>query len=106
MSVLAVAIPAIAAKTAVSGTRHITSTNRNPVNVRTGPGTNYSLAPIGTMAVGTKVTLQYKDTGSDGRTWYQVVNSSNRGGWVRGDFLTTSGSSGFPWTVSTNTSGV
>ena len=87
VSVFAFATPA-AAKTAVSGTRYITSANGNPVNVRIGPGTNYALAPIGTMPVGTKVTLQYKDTATDGTTWYELVNSNNKGGWVRSDFLT------------------
>ena len=90
MSVVAISVPALAAKTAVSGTRYITSQNGKPVNVRKGPGTSYALAAIGTMSVGTKVTLQYKDTGADGKVWYQVINSSNKGGWVRGDFLTSS----------------
>jgi uncharacterized protein YraI len=93
VSVLAVTIPAMAyTQTPVSGTRYITSSNGNPVNVRTGPGTGYSLAAVGTFSVGTQVSLQYQATGTDNQTWYKVVNSSNHGGWVRGDFLTTNGS--------------
>lgn len=77
-------------ETSVSGTRYITSSNGKPVNVRKGPGTGYELAAVGTFPVGTQVTLLSKATGtSDGKIWYNVVNSSNKGGWVRGDFLTT-----------------
>lgn len=76
-------------ETPVSGTRYITSSNGGDVNVRTGPGTGYALAPVGRFAVGTQVTLQSKATGTDGDTWYKVVNSSNKGGWVKGIYLTT-----------------
>lgn len=97
VSVLAIAAPALAyTETPVSGTRYITSDNGNPVNVRTGPGTNYSLANVKTFAVGTQVSLQSKATVS-GVTWYKVVNSSNRGGWVRGDFLTSNYPSEAAW---------
>lgn len=80
-------------ETTVSGTRYITSSNGGPVNVRTGPGTNYSLAPVGQFAVGTQVSLLSMATGTDGNTWYKVQNSNQDSGWVRGDFLTTDGSS-------------
>ena len=88
VSLMAVAMPALAAKTPFSGVGYITSANGGAVNVRTGPGINYSLAAIKTMAVGTQVTLQYRDTDANGVYWFQVVNSANKGGWVRTDFLT------------------
>ena len=89
VSVLAVTIPAMAyTQTPVSGTRYITSSNGNSVNVRTGPGTGYNLAPVGSFPVGTQVSLQFRATGTDGATWYKVVNSNNTGGWVKGNFLT------------------
>lgn len=91
ISVFVVANTALAyTETPVSGTRYITSANGNPVNVRTGPGTSYALASVGKFSVGTQVTLQAQAKGTDGNTWYKVVNSSNKGGWVRQDFLTTS----------------
>lgn len=81
-------------ETSVSGTRYITSKNGYPVNVRKGPGTDYELAAVGTFAVGTRVTLISKATGTDdGKTWYNVVNSNNKGGWVRSEFLTTNSGS-------------
>lgn len=81
-------------ETAASGTRYVTSANGNPVNVRTGPGTSYSLAAVGSFATGTQVTLHGKATGTDGKTWYRVTNSSGNGGWIRGDFLTTNSGGG------------
>lgn len=90
VSVLAIAAPALAySETPVSGTRYITASNGLPVNVRKGPGTNYDLASVRNFPVGTQVTLQSKATGTDGATWYKVINSNNAGGWVKGSFLTT-----------------
>ena len=98
MSVLAISIPALAyTETPVSGTRYITASNGLPVNVRKGPGTNYALANVGSFPVGTQVTLQSKATGTDGATWYKVVNSSNAGGWVKGTYLTTDHPSEADW---------
>lgn len=81
-------------ETAVSGTRYITSSNGNPVNVRTGPGTSYSLAAVGRFETGTKVTLHAKATGTDKKVWYRVTNSAGKGGWARSDFLTTNSGGG------------
>ena len=91
MSVVAVALPAFAyTETPASGTRYITASDGLPVNVRKGPGTNYDLANVGYFPVGTQVSLQSQAIGSDGDTWYKVVNNNNAGGWVKGAYLTTS----------------
>lgn len=95
IAVFALATTALAyTETSVSGTRYVTSSNGNPVNVRTGPGTSYSLAAVGRFETGTKVTLHAKATGTDGKTWYRVTNSAGVGGWIRGDFLTTNSGGG------------
>ena len=52
---------------------------------------------VGSFPVGTQVTLQSKATGTDGATWYKVVNSSNAGGWVKGTYLTTDHPSEADW---------
>lgn len=77
------------AKTAVSGTRYVTSTNGKPVNVRQGPGKGNRLAAIGSIAFGEQVSLQYKDKDSSGNIWYQVSYKGKTVGWMMGSFLTT-----------------
>lgn len=95
VGLLGVAIPAMAySEQPASGTRYITSSDGNSVNVRIGPGTTYDLAAVGRFSVGTKVTLHSKATGNDGYTWYNVTNDAGKGGWVRGDFLTTESGGG------------
>lgn len=89
MSIVGLAVPAMAAKVSVSGTATIKSANGSPVNVRSGPGTSYKLASVGTYKVGTSVRLLYRDTNGS-ETWYEVTTSStasSSGFWVRSDFL-------------------
>lgn len=94
LTILAVAVPAMAyTQTSVSGVRYIYASNGNPVNVRTGPGTSYSLANCGKLPVGTKVNLVAKST-TNGTDWYKIVaaNDSSKNGWVMGKFLSTTAS--------------
>ena len=77
------------AKTAVSGTRYVTSTNGKAVNVRQGAGKGYRLAPIGSIAFGEQVTLKYKDKDGSGNVWYQVSYKGKLVGWMMGSYLTT-----------------
>lgn len=94
LTILAVAVPAMAyTQTSVSGVRYIYASNGNPVNVRTGPGTSYSLASCGKLPVGTKVNLVAKST-TNGTDWYKIVaaNDSSKNGWVMGKFLSTTAS--------------
>ena len=50
-----------------------------PLNVRTGPGLSYRI--VGTLAVGTRVTVS--DTSGD---WRKITHEG-RGAWVHGDYL-------------------
>jgi uncharacterized protein YraI len=54
----------------------VVSTSGNPLNIRSGPGTGYSV--IGSLANGTTVTLA-----SQSGNWIHVVS----GGWVSADYL-------------------
>jgi uncharacterized protein YraI len=54
----------------------VVSTSGNPLNIRSGPGTGYSV--IGSLANGTTVTLA-----SRSGNWIHIVS----GGWVSGDYL-------------------
>ena len=54
------------------------------VNIRTGPGTEYS--SIAQIPNGTIMNTVMQDTGSDGYQWY-ALELGNVVGWARGDFL-------------------
>lgn len=106
LMIISIAVPVSAAKVSVSGERYITSENGKPVNVRSKPDINSNLAPVGRFTVGTKVTLKYRDTDNKGNIWYDVRNSSNRGGWVRSDFLTENNPNPLPTPTTPPTTGV
>ena len=76
------------AKTAVSGTRYVTSSNGKPVYVRKGPGKSYARTALSSIAVGEKVTLKYKDKDKSGNVWY-YISYKGKTGWMMGSFLTT-----------------
>ncbi len=63
--------------------------NATTLNVRTGPGTNYSAS--GKLTNGKSVTVLSETTGSDGKLWYQISfvgsNGASATGYVRSDYI-------------------
>ncbi len=55
------------------------------LNVRSGPGTGYSLA--GRLAAGSSVQITGETQGSDGKTWYQIQYRGNGGSVASGYVL-------------------
>ncbi len=61
--------------------------NGDSVNMRSGPGTDYS--KVGSYNTGTSVEILDTVTNSAGETWYQVeILSSGATGYIRSDFIT------------------
>lgn len=81
LTLMAVAVPALAA---TGDTLYITSENGYIVNVRSGPGTNYSKAPAGEYSVGTRVYVVDDHSYS---TWTKVRDDDGNIGWVMSQFL-------------------
>lgn len=86
VSMCLIGTSALAAEVAGTGSATITSANGGAVNVRSKPSISAALAPVGTLPVGTSVTLTARDTDSSGNTWYKIKRN-NDVGWVRSDFL-------------------
>lgn len=57
-----------------------------PLNVRSGPGTNYS--KIGSVAKGKTIKVLTKAKNSSGQTWYKFAYSSSKNGYVLSDYVT------------------
>lgn len=62
-----------------------TVNSSNGVNVRSGPGTNYS-APY-SLANGTTVTILNETAGADGYIWYYIRTPGGNYGYIRSDLL-------------------
>ncbi|MDO4489263.1 MAG: cadherin-like beta sandwich domain-containing protein [Eubacteriales bacterium] len=58
--------------------------NTDRLNMRSGPGTNYSVVKV--LSTNTAVNINSSCTGSDGRTWYSVT-VGNTNGYLRSDFV-------------------
>lgn len=58
--------------------------NTDRLNVRSGPGTNYS--KNGTISLNTPVNINSSTTGDDGYVWYQISYSGGSG-YVRSDYI-------------------
>ncbi len=62
--------------------------NATSLNVRSGPGTGYSVA--GKLSYGASISVTGETTGSDGKVWYQVrftKNGTQATGYVRSDYI-------------------
>lgn len=57
-----------------------------PLNVRSGPGTNYS--KIGSVAKGKTIKVLTKAKNSSGQTWYKFSYSSSKNGYVLSNYVT------------------
>lgn len=62
-----------------------------PLNVRSGPGTNYS--KIGTVAKGKTITVLTQKKNSSGQIWYKFKYSSSKYGYILSSYVTLAGSS-------------
>src|SRR5262245_31111690 len=73
---------ALAAPAAISvGACAVVSSGGVGLNVRSGPGTNYSL--VGSLSDGTVVKITGGPTSANGYTWWQ----HDHGGWSAGNWL-------------------
>ena len=59
--------------------------SEGPLNVRSGPGTNYS--QYGMLSKGTSISITGTKTGSDGKKWY-VTPYKGKTGYVAAQFVT------------------
>lgn len=57
-----------------------------PLNVRSGPGTNYK--KLGTVAKNKTITVKSKKKNSKGETWYKFAYTSRKNGWVLSKYVT------------------
>lgn len=57
-----------------------------PLNVRSGPGTNYK--KLGTVAKNKTITVKSKKKNSAGETWYKFAYTSSKNGWVLSNYVT------------------
>ncbi len=56
------------------------------MNVRSGPGTDYSI--IGSLYNNSQVTVTDQTTGTDGYVWYQISYGNGQSGYARSDYIT------------------
>ncbi len=63
-----------------------TTTANEGLNVRTGPGTNYTR--IDTIAKGTSVTILGSEKASNGKLWYKYQYSASQIGYLCSDYVT------------------
>lgn len=61
-----------------------------PLNVRSGPGTNYS--KVGSVAKGAKVKILTQTKNSSGQIWYKYDYTSSKKGYVLSDYVSLSSS--------------
>ncbi|GEM_PF-4485059 len=85
------------------------NTETGTLNIRIGPGTNYSLHGIvANISNGTKVKVTDQMCGTDGRVWYKILVRDMYIGYTRGDLLEPVNTFAYPvWTGTANsTTGV
>ncbi|PZR98833.1 MAG: hypothetical protein DLM69_08120, partial [Candidatus Chloroheliales bacterium] len=90
-----------ASSVVVGGIGYIAGSPGDHINLRGGPGTAYDV----NVQLGAGQAVEVYDgprTDSNGNLWYKVRNE-NGGGWVRGDYLSGSGSSSKSNTTSSST---
>ncbi len=86
--VLALQLPALSASPAFLSfayTSQSASVNASSLNVRSGPGTEYS--SIAKVSRGTTVTVTDETMASDGKKWYQIRLTDGTIGYVLGTYL-------------------
>ena len=59
--------------------------NTGRLNVRSGPGTGYSIAAV--LSANMPLSIESEVRGDDGYTWYAVTTSSGVSGYVRHDYV-------------------
>lgn len=74
--------PPVSSETAVNKNATI---KNGPLNVRSGPGTNYS--KIGSVAKGKAIKVLTKKKNTAGETWYKFKYSSTKNGYVLSDYV-------------------
>lgn len=62
-----------------------------PLNVRSGPGTNYK--KLGTVAKNKTIRVKTKKKNTKGETWYKFAYTSSKTGWVLSNYVTLKSSS-------------
>lgn len=88
LSLFAVALPALAGNIGEGlWVGENTYINATYVNIRSGPGTNYSIVATtaGTIQPYQGVIITGVSAPVSGYIWYQITGSFN--GWIRGDYL-------------------
>ena len=55
------------------------------MNVRSGPGTNYSA--VGVLSNNAQVVVMSETRGNDGHTWYQISYGNGQTGYARSDYI-------------------